>query len=251
MRPLIWLLPLAASFLAAQTPRPQAYRFTCDYYNLDVKGNLTGRQRVSGTYTRGLPESKMRWHDVTVAAGKADFTDSFAAPQKREFMEGFTYSLADARDMLKPEFFRGFPPLAMQERTLIWDTQMFEEFAAALPKLTLNAPYRFDSGEVPLAGEGTFVNHDIRLTLFGRSPRNGRDCVLIDYQAFFNKVNVTSPAVTLTGRSHYWGQIWVAVATSEIEYATLYEDVLGELKLPNQATPMTINVFRIGALAKD
>lgn len=237
------LLVLAAGLVAAQA---QTYRFTCDYYNLDLKGNLTGRQRVSGRYTRGLPEGKMRWNEVTVAIGKPDFSDSFATPQKREYMEGFTYSLPDANLMLKPEFFRGFPPLAMQERTLVWDTHMLEEFAAVLPKLALNAPYHFESGDVPLAGEGSFTNHDIQLTLSGRSQRNSRDCALIDYRAFFNKVNVTSPAVTLTGRSHYWGQIWVLPSTLAIEYATLYEDVLGELKLPNQAAPMTINVFRIG-----
>ena len=43
--------------------------------------------------------------------------------------------------------------------------------------------------------------------------------------------------MTLTGRSHYWGEIWVSLATKQIEYATLQEDVLGEMKLPAQETP--------------
>lgn len=239
-----WQLPKAP---AVKPTGPQTYRFVCDYYQLDIKGNLASRHRVSGRYTRGLPEGKMRWNDVTVAQGK-DFTDTFAVPEKREFMEGFTYSLADGRDMLKPEFFPGFPPLAIQERTQVWDTHMLESFVAEMPKLALNTPYRFESGEVPLAGAGTFTNHDIQLTWTGLGRRNSQECAVIDYRAYFNKVNVSSPAVTLTGRSHYWGQIWVALSTFDIEYATLSEDVLGELKLPNQTAPMTINVFRIGVL---
>ena len=53
--------------------------------------------------------------------------------------------------------------------------------------------------------------------------------------------------MTLTGRSHYWGQIWVALATKQIEYATLYEDVLGEMTL-GQGSPQLIDVFRSGVL---
>jgi hypothetical protein len=36
--------------------------------------------------------------------------------------------------------------------------------------------------------------------------------------------------MTLKGRSHYWA-IWVSLANRQIEYATLNEDVLGELTL--------------------
>ena len=52
--------------------------------------------------------------------------------------------------------------------------------------------------------------------------------------------------MTLQGRSHYWGEIWVSLSTKQIEYATLYEDVLGEMKLAGQATPQVIDVFRSG-----
>ncbi|MBP1624754.1 MAG: hypothetical protein H6Q07_2774, partial [Acidobacteria bacterium] len=44
----------------------------------------------------------------------------------------------------------------------------------------------------------------------------------------------------------YWGQIWVSLATRQIEYATLYEDVLGEITFPGMDSPKVIDVFRSG-----
>ena len=52
--------------------------------------------------------------------------------------------------------------------------------------------------------------------------------------------------MTLNGRSDYWGQIWISLATRQVEYATLYEFVSGEMTLPGQTTPQVVSVFRIG-----
>jgi hypothetical protein len=219
---------------------PRTYRFTCDYIHLDVKGNPAGMtQKVAGEYTRGLPDGKVRWNNVTVNG------------QKRDFMEGFTYRLAGRDDAVKPEFFRSFPPMAFQERNLVWDTMMFEYFGQDFfDKLNLNVAYHVEPSTVPLAGAGQFENKNIELTWIGISKRNGQTCALIDYRAFFNKLDVKTAGIGLVGRSHYWGQIWVSLATRQIEYATLYEDMLGELKLGAQPTPQLMNVFRIGAFER-
>jgi hypothetical protein len=244
-----WELPQG---LTVKEAGPQTYRFTCDYYYLDTKGNLVRRERVSALYTRGLPNGEVRWADVTVAEGK-DWADTFGAPQKRGFMEGFTYRReATQEEMLSPEFFRGFPPMAMQERNLVWDTAMLEGFGQGqFQNLALNKPYHLDlSAAIPLAGAGTFQHRDIQLTWMGISPRNGQECALIDYRAFFNRLNVSTPGLNLVGSSHYWGQIWVSLATKQIEYGTLYEAVMGELKLGGQETPQIVNVFRIGTFER-
>jgi hypothetical protein len=163
-------------------------------------------------------------------------------------MEGFSYPHTSDKDMLKADFFRGFPPMAMQERNLVWDTEMIEAFGQILfERLKLNTPYHVpDTADIVLAGMGSFHHKDLQLIWTGISKRNGQECAVIDYRAFFNQLEVSNPAMTLTGRSHYWGQIWVSLTTKRIEYATLYEDVLGELKLQSQEKPMTISVFRIG-----
>ena len=239
-----WTLP---SSLAVKQDGPQTWRFTCDYYHLDTKGHLASRVRYSALYTRGLPGDAVRWSDVTVASN-TDGSDKFPAAEKREFMEGFSYPHTSDKDMLKPGFFRGFPPMAMQERNLVWDTEMIEAFGQTqFEHLRLNTPYHVpDSADVDLAGMGSFHHKDLQLIWTGISKRNGQECALIDYRAFFNQLEVSNPAMTLTGRSDYWGQIWVSLTTKRIEYATLYEDVLGEMKLQSQEKPMTISVFRIG-----
>jgi hypothetical protein len=242
--PTVLLASLAGYAAARAADQTRTWRFVCDYYNLSVRGDLIDRDRVSAVYTRG---DKARWSGVTIAHGK-DWADTFGPAAPSEFMEGFNYPIADVKHMLEPDFFHGFPAMAMKERNLVWDTHMFEGFAKAYPDaLELNKPYHAPAGDAALAGAGTFQNRDIQLTLVGRTKRNGEECALVNYSALFNKLNVDAGGVTLTGRSNYWGQIWISTATRQIEYATLFEDVLGELKLPGQPSAQVINVFRSGS----
>ena len=225
---------------------PRTWHFICDYYNLDVKGHLQSRQRYSASYTRGLPDDAVRWSDVTLANSSA-WSGDFGPAQKQAFMEGFSYPHAGAANMLKPDFFRGFPPTAMQQRNLVWDTHMMEGFAGELDKLKPNIPFHVPGAdEVDLAGAGTFRNRDLQLVLTGNSKRNGQECAVIDYRALFNTLDVKTGTVALVGRSDYWGQIWVSLATKQIEYATLYEEVFGELTMPGMEKPMTLSVVRVG-----
>jgi hypothetical protein len=96
---------------------------------------------------------------------------------------------------------------------------------------------------------GTFNSRDTVLEWIGNSQRNGEDCALIRYQSFFNPLQIASAGMTLKGRSDYWGEIWVSIATKQIEFATLYESVVGEMKLPGPSTTQVINVFRSGEFA--
>ncbi len=176
-------------------------------------------------------------------------TGQFGAPQKRDFMEGFRYR-NDLSSTLKPEFFKGFPATAVFERNLVWDTGMIEMFGQNyFDRLKLNEPYHVPSDEdVNMPGVGTFHNRDVVLEWIGRSQRNGQDCVLIRYQAFLNPLEIVNGGMTLKGRSDYWGLIWVSLATKQIEYGTLHEIVVGELKLAGQDTPQILNILRSGAL---
>jgi hypothetical protein len=71
---------------------------------------------------------------------------------------------------------------------------------------------------------------------------------VIRYQAFFNPLDLVIGGFTMKGRSDYWGEIWVSLATKQIEYGTLYESVVADMKLPGQDRPQLINVFRSGVL---
>ena len=240
-----WSLPQGTS---VKDTGPRTYRFTVDYNTANTKGEMVYRQRLTGEYTRGLAGGEVMWKNVTQAS-VAGATAPFEAAQKRDFMEGFRYH-NDVLSTVKPEFFKGFPPTAVVERNLVWDTGMIEMFGQSyFDNLKLNEPYQILSNQdVNMPDVGTFHNRDVVLEWIGRSQRNGQDCALIKYQAFFNPLEIVNGGMTLKGRSDYWGEIWVSLATKQIEYGTLYESVVGEMKLPGQETAQVVNVFRTGTL---
>ena len=174
---------------------------------------------------------------------------TFSFAQKRDFMEGFRYH-NDLGSTFRPDFFKGFPPTAVMERNLVWDTAMIEMFGQNyFDHLKLNEPYHAVSDrDTDIPAVGRFHNRDVVLEWVGRSKRNAEDCALIAYQAFFNPLEIAVGGMTMRGRSDYWGQIWVSVATKQIEYATIYESVMAEMKLPGQDAPQIVNVFRSGSL---
>jgi len=240
-----WTLPRGVS---VRDDGPRTYRLTVEYSTSDMRGQVIRRQLISGNYTRGLPGGDSVWAGVFQIDSDGAGEPS-GPPQKREFMEGFRFheDPANVSGSLAPDFFKGFPPTAVFERNLVWDTQMIELYGQSqFEHLKLNQPYHLISNQIAMPGVGAFQNRDVQLTWMGRSERNSRDCALIGYSAYFNPLEIANGGMKLKGRSHYWGQIWVALATRQIEYATLYEDVLGEMNLTGQDTPLIVSVFRSG-----
>jgi hypothetical protein len=227
---------------------PRTYRFTVDYDTANAIGEVVHRQRLTGDYTRGLANGDVVWKNVGEAQADGA-TAPFSPAQKQDFIEGFHYP-AGSPDTLKPDFFKSFPPAAVFERNLIWDTGMIEMFGQNhFDQLKLNVPLHILADQdVNMPGVGTFHSRDTVLEWVGRSQRNGQDCVVIDYRAFFNPVQIAMGGMSIQGRSDFWGEIWVSLATKQIEYATIYEEVSGQMKLPGQDTPQLLSVFRFGAL---
>ena len=237
----IWTLPQGTT---VKDNGPRTYRFSVDYNTANTKGEMVHRQRVTGDYTRGLAGGEVMWKNVSVADVDGS-SAPFPAAQKRDFMEGFRYR-NELGSTMKPDFFKGFPPIAVVERNLVWDTAMIETFGQNyFDHLKLNEPYHNSADQdVTMPDVGNFHIRDIVLEWIGRSQRGGQDCAVIKYQAFFNPLEIASGGMTLKGRSDFWGEIWVSLATKQIEYGTLYEVVMGEMKLPGQDTTQVIDVFR-------
>ncbi len=240
-----WKLPQGTT---VKENGPHTYRLTVDYNTANTKGEMVYRQRVTGEYTRGLAGNEVSWKNVTVADASGP-TVPFGPAQKRDFMEGFRYQ-NDLASTMKLDFFKGFPLTAVVERNLVWDTGMIEMFGQNyFDQLKLNEPYHVISNEdTTMPGVGTFHSRDVVLEWIGRTQRDGRDCALIKYQAFFNPVEIANGGMSLKGRSDYWGEIWVSLATKQIEYATLDEVVVGEMKLAGQDAIQVVNIFRNAAL---
>ena len=242
------LICVGAVLVCLTAPQRHAYRFAVEYFTFNSKGEFLQKQRIAGDYSSGEPGDDVRWMHVTLASGSS-LGGGYAAGEPQRYMEGFTYSPARER-LFAPEFFKGFPPTATQAKNLVWDTFMLELFAQELSKIKAASPYHMPSWAVPLAGTGTFKNTDIQLTWIGLVERNKQECALIRYEAFFNTLDHELPGIRLVGRSDYWGDIWVALATGDIEYATLYEEVVGELRLAAQPAPQAINVVRKGTFER-
>jgi hypothetical protein len=240
-----WTLPQGTT---VKDSGPRVYRFTVEYNTANSKGETMRRQRLTAEYTRGLPDGEVMWKNVAEADADGP-TAPFGPPQKRDFMEGFRYP-NDLAATFKPDFYKKFPPMAVLERNLVWDTGMIESFGQNFFKsLKLNEPIHTAADEdIAMAGVGVFHNRDIVLEWIGRSQRNGQECALIRYQSFFNRLLVEAGGMSLKGRSDYWGEIWVSLATKQIEYATLYESVVGDMKPPGQDTMMVLNILRSGTL---
>jgi hypothetical protein len=242
---LTWTLPQG---LTVQDAGPRTYKFVVDYNSANSKGEIFQRQRLTGEYTRGLPGGEVMWKNVTQAATQGE-TAPFSTAEQREFMEGFRYR-NDIGGTMATDFFKGFPPTAIMERNLVWDTGMIEMFGQNyFDRLKLNQPYHAISNmDIDLPGVGKFHSRDVVLQWIGRSQRNGQDCAVIQYQAFFNPLEISAGGIDMKGRSDYWGEIWVALTTKQIEYGTLYESVVADMKLPGQDAVQLVNIFRIGTL---
>jgi len=240
-----WTLPQGTS---VKDTGPRAYRFTVEYNTANSTGETMRRQRVIGEYTRGLANGDVMWKNVSEADADGP-TAPFGPPQTRDFMQGFRYK-NDLAGTFQPDFFKSFPPTAVLERNLVWDTGMLESFGQnVFGRLKLNEPYHIGSNEdITMPGVGTFRNRDIVLEWIGRGQRNGQECAVIKYQAFFNPLLVEAGGMSLKGRSDYWGEIWVSLGTKQIEYGTIYESVVGEMKPPGQSTMMVLNILRSGSL---
>jgi len=222
------------------------YRFTVDYFNFGVT-EFRSKQRIVGEYLKNS-DGTVQWDKVTLAT--ATTLDAiFEAGESQSYMNGFGYKLND--NSMLPGFFNGFPLEATPHRNLVWDTRMFEHFAQQLPNVNLSGDvYDLPLSRVPLAETGTFQNTDIELSRKGVTEQSGEELTILHYEAFFNKFELELPrGMKMAGRSDYWGDVWM-LPTNAIHHATLFEEVIGEIRLPNVSAPQVINVLRRGVFER-
>lgn len=222
----------------------QKYVVTTDHFNTDIFGNFFNKMRVKGEYTRGLRNGKVKWNNVTIATAMQREVE-FPAGNPVDYMEDFSYDISE--DMLKPEAFATFGENSAFTKNLIWDMMGIEGFAwSSFEKLKLNVPFadeRFN-GKMDLAGQGSFENKDVQIMWTGISERNGETCAVIEYRTFNNPLEYSGEGMSMKGRSHYWGTIWVSLEDKQIEHAVLYEDVVMEMNLPRQTNKQIMNTTR-------
>ena len=231
--------------LALKEPRPYSYVMTADYYNHDILGNFLNKMEVRGIYTRGLPDKKVRWNDVTISHQK-DLNEPFPEGTKQDYMEGMTYGPSD--DYLNLEAFKKFPPITgIFARNLVWDVLAFEGLGwTYYDSLRLNVPFSAKSinGKLDLDSLGSFENKDIKLTWTGISTMNNKVCAVIEFITMNNPLEMKTDLMQMKGRSNYWGTIWLSLTDKQIEYGILWEDVNMDIKINGQDKSQLTNTSR-------
>lgn len=223
----------------------QKFVVTTDHFNTDIFGNFFNKFRIKGEYTRGLPGDLVKWNNVTVAMAMARNVE-FAPGTPIGYMENFSYKVSE--DMMKPEKFSTFTEHSAFTKNLVWDMMAIEGFSwAYFNELELNKPYKAGmfNGKIDLAGMGSLENKDVILTWTGITRRNnGEYCAVIEFITMNNPIEYAGEGMSMKGRSHYWGTIWVSVEDKQVEHAVLFEDVVMEIQLPGQTSKQVMDATR-------
>ncbi len=213
---------------------PQTYKMTTDYYDYDLQANFNHKARIVGNFTCYLPNDSVQWNNVYISESNR-LNDAFPKGKKQMAFENFEY--IQSNKVLNEAFFSRLPNIDFRLKNLVWD--MIGFFALAYPNwnsLQLNTTFNAKTlnGEVNLSNNGTFENKEMQLKWIGVTKMNGEPCAIIKYSQMNGKLNVELENMSMKGRSHYWGEIYVSLVDKQIEYATLKEDVVTDVLLKGQ-----------------
>lgn len=224
----------------------QKYRMTAVYTNRDLYGNFTGKQKVSGDYTRGLGNGFVIWNNVLIS-GSNNSSDPFPPGIKQEYMENMKY--IPSPKMLEAEAFRNFPECTENvfARNLIWDMMAIEMFAWKYSdSLKLNRKFVIGeiNGEFSMADIGTYNHAAIELCWTGISEYNGKLCAVLDYRALDNIIEISMDQIKTRGTEQYWGTTWVDLKDKQIEYAEMYGGSIQEIEIHGMKNKFLIKTIR-------
>jgi hypothetical protein len=225
----------------------QKYRMTAVYTNRDLYGNFTGKQKVSGDYTRGLENGFVTWNNIFIS-GSNNFSEPFPAGTKQEYMENFKY-VPSSNMVEEKEAFKNFPssPENIYARNLIWDMMSFEIFAwNYFDSLKLNKTYIIPdiSGQFDMAEIGKYSHNKIFLSWKGISEINNELCAVIDFNALDNIVELTMDIIKSKGTEQYWGTILVSLKTKNIEQAIMYGGTIQEIEINGMKDKFLVKTIR-------
>ena len=134
--------PSPGSCLRARQSRTRGHARTALRWTTRSRTRRPGRPATAGV---GRLHAGAAWWRCGLVAGHGRRVErsgrNLGSRQKREFMEGFRYRTGPESlgKTMKPDFFKGFPPEAIFERNLVWDTGMIEMFGQdQFERLTLD-----------------------------------------------------------------------------------------------------------------
>jgi len=224
----------------------QKYKMTAVYTNRDLYGNFTGKTRISGDYTRGLPGDSAMWNDVYISNSN-NFSDPFPAGTKQEYMEKMKY--VPSSKMLDKGSFKNFPVKteSIFAKNLVWDMIAIEEFAwKYTDSLRLNRYFiiRPKSASIDMGGVGKYSHDNIQIRWTGISEINNELCAIIEYRAVDNLLEINMDQIKGKGTEQYWGTTWVSLKSGLIEYADTYSGTIQEIQVKGMDNKFLVKTIR-------
>lgn len=228
----------------------QKYRMTAIYTNRDLYGNFTGKMKIAGDYTTGLPGDSVKWENVFISSAN-HFSDPFPVGIKQGYMENMKY--VPTPRMLEKDSFKNFPPKteSVFAKNLVWDMMMIEEYAwKYTDSLELNKYFIIHPREssFEMGGVGKYSHDNIQIRWTGISEMNNEICAIIEYRAVDNLLEINMDQIKSKGTEQYWGTTWVSLKTGLIEFADTYSGTIQEIQVKgfdNKFLAKTIREIRV------
>jgi len=225
----------------------QNYRMTAVYTNRDLYGNFTGKTKVTGDYTKGLPGDSAVWNNIFISTSNS-ISDPFPEGENQEYMEGFKY-VPSTKMVTEKDAFRSFPssPENIFARNLIWDMMSFEIFTwLYYDSLKLNKSYLIPdiSGQFNMSEIGVYSHNKILLRWSGITQFDNELCSVIDFTALDNKIELNMDMIKTKGTEQYWGTVLVSMKTKDIEHGVMYSGTIQEIEVNGMKEKFLIKTIR-------
>jgi len=225
----------------------QKYKMTAVYTNRDLYGNFTGKIKVSGDYTKGLPGDSAAWNNVYIAHSSNE-DQPFEGEMKQDYMENFRY-VPSGKMVEEKEAFKDFPSSleTVYAKNLVWDMLSFEIFAwNYYDSLKLNKTYIVPdiNGQFDIAGVGKYSHKKILIFWKGISEINGELCAIIDFDAIDNKIEFSMNQIKTKGTEQYWGTVMVSMKTKNIESAEMFSGTMQEIEVTGMKDKILVKTIR-------
>jgi hypothetical protein len=217
----------------------QEYDVTLKWQNLDaIEGKKFSCSAVNATYMVGLDNGNVGWKNVRLSQIN-DFNQKEIQGIELPAFNNFSYPALNT-DFLKNDFYKAIPPeqqdLAkwlvsdgIQMQGLVWYVADSLEFNKAFyPKIMENNNIQFEDWV-------NFTSRYQKLIWSGITKYNNEICAIVKFESYYNPLEMNNQEMSFKGRSLYWGEIWISLQDKQVEYATMFEDVI--FKLRNASFP--------------
>jgi hypothetical protein len=211
------------------------YRLTIDFTEREVNGKLLRHIIDNGKIIElsrvSLIDNTFQLEDVN----EVMISEQGQYTRKLDELEGLNFKIL-GDNFTSLDYYKDVPPAQVElVRMFIQDKVAFEVYGQMyLDSLKLHIPFYpalFQNQQADFEQSVNFNTQKLNITWLGYSEINGKNCILLNFKSMHSPFLVDNDMMIVSGRSCFWGNIWILPDTRQIEYAIMNEDMLYHLKL--------------------